>query len=262
MVRCTFAVLAFVVTALHGAQTLPEKPRRFFNDHTGLVSRSTADRLNERLAQYERESSNQLIVAIYSRMLTNSSIEDYCTRAFQSWGVGREDRDNGAVLFVFTEDRKMRIQTGYGLEASLTDAECFHIIEGMKPFFRARDYTGGTSFAVIAMIEATKGEYKGTGKTLVESRRNSLNDLQAWLMLGLLLFMILIIVSVLQAKKRGYVYDSTRRYRLPEDRWWNTISWHSGSRSSGSTSSGWSGGGSSWSGGGGSTGGGGASGSW
>lgn len=52
--------------------------------------------------------------------------------------MGRADRDNGAVLFVFIEDHKMRIQTGYGLEASLTDAECFRIIEGMKPFFEPK----------------------------------------------------------------------------------------------------------------------------
>jgi len=260
MIQRMLVVLAFVVTAAHGAETMPAKPPRFFNDYTGRVDRGMTDTLNERLAQYERESSNQLLVAMYPRMQTNSSIEDYCTRTFESWGVGRADRDNGAVLFIFIEDRKMRIQTGYGLEATLTDAESSRIIEGMKPFFRAGDYAGGASFAVTAMIEATKGEYRGTGKTLAEGRRHSLNGTQAWLMLGLLLFIIaMIVLSALQARKRGYVYDAKRRYQLPGDRWWNTISWSSGS------SSGWSsggGGGSSWSGGGGSTGGGGASGSW
>lgn len=264
MTHWLVAVLAFLVTALQGAETLPEKPRRFFNDNTGQVSSGTADGLNERLAQYERESSNQLLVAIYSRMLTGSSIEDYCTRTFERWGVGRADRDNGAVLFVFTEDRKMRIQTGYGLEASLTDAECFRIIEGLKPFLRTGDYNGGLSFAVKAMIEATKGEYYGTGKTLAESRRKLRDDPQTWLMLGLLFFMILVVVvSIYQAKiDRSYVYDSKRRRRLPGTRWWNTLSLPSGSGGGWSGGGGGGGGGSSFSGGGGSTGGGGASGGW
>lgn len=259
------AILAFLVMELQGAVRLPEKPRCFFNDNTGHVSRGTADRLNELLAQYERESSNQLLVAVYSRIVGGSSIEDYCAKTFESWGVGRADRDNGAVLFVFTEDRKMRIQTGYGLEASLTDAECFRIIKGLKPFFRTGDYNGGLIFAVKAMIEATKGEYRGTGETLAESRRNSRDDLQTWLMLSLLLFMIMVVVvSVYQVRvDRGYVYDSKRPRSVPEGRWWTTFSRSSGSGGGWSGGGGWGGGGgSSWSGGGGSTGGGGASGGW
>lgn len=247
-------LLTFAVIAASGAEQLPEKPKRFFNDYTGVVNRGVADQLNERLAQYERESSNQLLVAIYSRMLTESSIEDYCTRTFESWGVGRADRDNGAVLFVFTEQHKMRIQTGYGLEASLTDAECFRIIEGMKPFFRAGDYTGGVDFAVIAMIEATKGEYKGSGRTLADNQV----DPQLRIMIALLTFIVLIVgVQVYQARKNGYVYDSKGRRRGPQNRGWATTFWGGGGGGS------WGGGGgSSWSGGGGSTGGGGASGGW
>lgn len=258
-IRWVSAVLALTFAAAQGVEPLPQKPRRFFNDYTGVVNRDVADRLNERLAKYERESSNQLLVAIYSRMLTATSLEDYCTRTFESWGVGRAARDNGAVLFVFTEEHKTRLQTGYGLEASLTDAECLRIIEGMRPFFRAGDYTGGASFAVTAMIEATKGEYQGTGRTLAESRR----DPQVWMMMLLLIFIILMIsLHVYQARNSGYVYDSKRRYRLPGDRWWHTISWSTGGGRGGS-GGGWSGGGgSSWSGGGGSTGGGGASGGW
>lgn len=264
MTHCLVAAMAILVVGLQGAETLPEKPRQFFNDHTGRVSRGTADSLNERLAQYERESSNQLLVAIYSRMLTRSSIEDYCTRTFESRGVGRADRDNGAVLFVFLEDRKMRIQTGYGLEGSLTDAECFRIIDGLKPYFRANNLDGGFTFAVKAMIEATQGEYRGTGKTLAESRHRAIDSPAMWLVLGLLIFMIVVIViSALQAKfDRGYVYGPDGRRRSPDGHWWNTPSWGSGSGGGWSGGGGWGGGGSSWSGGGGSTGGGGASGGW
>lgn len=243
------------------AEVMPPKPARFFNDFAGVVRPDVEQRLNEQLAQYERESSNQLLVVVYPKMQTDSSIEDFATRIFESWGVGLEDKDNGAVLFVFLEDRKMRIQTGYGLEASLTDAESFRIIEGLKPYFRANDYAGGFTFAVAAMIEATKGEYKGTGRTLYEQRRDSRDAVFFWVILGIIVFGIgLSFYLSLRRIQRGYVYGSRGRSRLPGGSPWT---WGGGSGWSGGSGGGWSsGGGSSWSGGGGSTGGGGASGSW
>lgn len=255
-------MLVLAVTAVLGAEQLPEKPARFFNDYTGAVAREVGDRLNERLASYERESSNQLVVVFYSRMLSDSSLEDYCTRAFEKWGVGRAARDNGAVLFVFTEQHKMRIQTGYGLEASLTDAECFRIIEGMKPFFRAGDFSGGASFAVSAMIDATVGEYQGTGRTLAESQIGP----QEWVVILLLICILFVLGLYLYYKLRaGHLYDAKGRRRVTGDQPWYDWSWSSGgSWTSGGGGYGGSGsdGGSSFSGGGGSTGGGGASGEW
>ncbi len=258
-------MLALGVTAVLAVEPLPEKPARFFNDYTHVVDRDMADHLNEQLAKYERESSNQLLVVFYSRMLTDSSLEDYCTRAFEKWGVGRAGRDNGAVLFVFTEQHKIRIQTGYGLEASLTDAECLRIIEGMQPFFRARDYSGGASFAVAAMIEATAGEYKGTGKTLAELR----SDPQLWMMILLLIAIVFVIGLHFYYQIRGdHLYDAKGRRRVRGGQpwynwsWSSSGSWSSGGGGGGSGGSGGGGGGSSFSGGGGSTGGGGASGGW
>lgn len=241
------------------AEVMPPKPTKFFNDFAGVVPQGAVSALNEQLAQYERESSNQLLVAIFPKMQTDSSIEDFATRIFESWGVGLKDKDNGAVLFVFMQDRKMRIQTGYGLEASLTDAESSRIIEGLKPFFRSGDYAGGFTLAVAGMIEATKGEYRGTGRTLHEHQGDRRNSIFVWVILGIIVFgIVLNFVMRLRQIRRGYVYGSRGRYQLPGDSPWSWgASWSSGG------GGGWSGGGgSSWSGGGGSTGGGGASGSW
>ena len=252
-------MLALQVSA---AEVMPPKPARFFNDYAGVVPPNVAQSLNEQLAQYERDSSNQLMVAIFQKMQTDSSIEDYATRIYQSWGVGTKEKDNGAVLFVFLQDRKMRIQTGYGLEASLTDAESFRIIEGLKPFFRASDYAGGFAFAVSATIEATQGEYRGTGKTEFERKQSGETDPFFWIVVAFFILMIgLNFYRRLRQIKRGYVYGSKGRYQLPGDTpWWGGGSWGSSGGGGGWSSGG--GGGSSWSGGGGSTGGGGASGSW
>lgn len=247
------------VLALHvsAAEVMPPKPTRFFNDYASVVPQNVAQQLNEQLAQYERDSSNQLLVAIFQKMQTDSSIEDYATRIYESWGVGTKKKDNGAVLFVFLQDRKMRIQTGYGLEASLTDAESFRIIDGLKPFFRTSNHAGGFTFAVSAMIEATKGEYRGTGKTEFERQIGDKVDSLIWMVVAFIIFVVVLSFYMqLRQIRRGYVYGSSGRYQLPDGSTW----WAGGSSSGGG---GWSsGGGSSFSGGGGSTGGGGASGSW
>jgi uncharacterized protein len=252
-------VLALQVSA---AEVMPPKPARFFNDYAGVVPPNVARSLNEQLAQYERDSSNQLMVAIFQKMQTDSSIEDYATRIYQSWGVGTKEKDNGAVLFVFLQDRKMRIQTGYGLEASLTDAESFLIIDGLKPYFRSNNYADGFSFAVSAMIDATTGEYVGTGKTAFERNQGEGPDFILWIVIGfIILISLMSFYRSLRQIKRGYVYGSKGRYQLPGDTpWWGGGSWGSSGGGGGWSSGG--GGGSSWSGGGGSTGGGGASGSW
>lgn len=248
-----------------GAEVMPPKPAKFFNDEAHVVPQDVASRLNEQLSQYERDSSSQLLVAVYAKMQTGSSIEDFTTRIYHAWGVGAKGKDNGAVLFVFVQDHKMRIQTGYGLEASLTDSECFRIIEEMKPYFRTNDYTGGFSHAVSAMIAATKGEYKGTGKTIHETENAVHDELVLWFVVAFFVIVFALnIYGTLRRARKGYVYRSTGRYNLPGDSGWFGGGWSSGGGSwgGGDWGGGGGGGGSSWSGGGGDTGGGGASGSW
>src|ERR1700716_2288789 len=90
---------------LHAAETIPPKPAGYFNDYAGVVSKEAALRFNEQLAQFERETSNQVVVAVFPKMESDSSIEDYGQRVAQNWGVGQKDRRNGAALFVLAHDR-------------------------------------------------------------------------------------------------------------------------------------------------------------
>src|ERR1700686_4221291 len=107
-------------------------------------------------------------------MQSHSSIEDYTRRVAQSWGVGQKDKRNGAVLFVFVQDHKMFIQVGYGLEGALPDATAFDITEyQIKPHFRSNDYGGGLAAGIDSIFKAIRGEYKGTGKTVLERRTHT-----------------------------------------------------------------------------------------
>src|SRR5437763_12922850 len=122
-----FAALWFVALGVQAAEVIPPKPDRYFNDYAGVVSKEAARRFNEQLAQFERETSDQVVVAVFPKMQSDSSIEDYTQRVAQSWGVGQKDKRDGAVLNVFVEDRKMLIQVGYGLEGALPDITAFDI---------------------------------------------------------------------------------------------------------------------------------------
>jgi uncharacterized protein len=86
---------------LRAAETIPPAPQNHFNDYAGVVRADAASQLNATLAQFERETSNQILVAVFPKMPSESSIEDYTVRVAQAWGVGGKQRDNGAVLFVF-----------------------------------------------------------------------------------------------------------------------------------------------------------------
>ena len=175
--RLTLRVACLLVVAgtLRAAETIPAEPTRFFNDYALAVKPETADKLNAELVQLEQQSSNQVLVAIYPKMQSDSDVSDYCLRVFRTWKVGQKDKNNGAVLFVFVQDHKLWIQTGRGIEGALPDATCKDITaDVIAPKLKANDFDGAMTAGVDAMIAATKGEYKGSGTT--DYQRQHQND--------------------------------------------------------------------------------------
>jgi uncharacterized protein len=172
-----FSILAGLwcaCAAVWSAEVIPPAPARYFNDYANVVSPGTASQLNQTLEDFERSNSSQILVAVFPKMQSDSSIEDYTVRVAQSWRAGQKAKDNGAVLFVFIQDRKLQMQVGYGLEGALPDALCKRIIENeITPRFKAGDYSGGLSAGVTAIVAAAKGEYKGSGRTVADKRQAS-----------------------------------------------------------------------------------------
>ncbi len=255
--RSLLAVLAatFVVLLLpsaRAAETLPPKPTAYFNDYAGLVDSGTAAQINRALQQFERETSDQLLVAVFPSMQSDSSIEDYTVRVAQSWHAGQKGRDNGAILFVFVKNHTMYIQVGYGLEPVLTDALAQQIIDGViKPHFRAGDYAGGLAAGVNAMMQAVRGEFKGTGRTHADGS-TSLSGLGNFVFLMFVVFGLL--GSIFRRRARPHVYTGSGSGLG------GPWIWPGGFGGGGGGGGGFGGGG--FSGGGGSFGGGGAGGSW
>ena len=206
LISATLAAL--VSLSSQAAEIIPPKPAGYFNDYAGVVSKAAALRFNEQLAQFERETSNQVVVAVFPKMQSDSSVDDYTQRVAQSWGVGQKDKRNGAVLFVFIEDRKMFIQVGYGLEGALPDITAFDITEyHIKPHFRNGDYEGGLATGIDLICKAIRGEYKGSGKTVAEKRGKA----SAPNFLFFIIFIIvLIVISRVVRRLGGYGYSSGR----------------------------------------------------
>lgn len=248
-----FIILAACIgfTALSAAEVLVPSPGSYFHDEVGVIDQTTENAINSKLADYERATSNQIIVGIYKHMQSDNSVADYCTRVAQSWGVGQKGHNNGAVLFVFVDDHKLYISTGYGLEGSLPDALCHRIIEEeITPYFKKGDFKHGIISGLNAIISATRGEYKGSGHTVSDDK--NLRD-----SIGLIRLFVIFIFLV------GYSIVRSRQH-VSYSRTGRASSWGSGPWIFPSGGGGFSGGGSSggFSGGGGSFGGGGAGGSW
>jgi uncharacterized protein len=246
-----------MASQLQAAEVIPPKPDKYFNDYAHVVSAATASRLNEQLAGFERETSSQIVAAIYPKMTSDSSIEDFTVRTAQAWGVGQKDKKNGAVLFVFVQDRKMYLQVGYGLEGAIPDATAHQIIENeIKPHFKSGDFDGGMTAGINAILAAAKGEYKGTGNTVRE--RTTSTSRRSRSRPGWLFFVVLALILI----SRLTMFGRRRRFGLGLGSGWllGSGGWGSSGGGGGGFSSG--GGSSGFSSGGGSFGGGGSGGSW
>ncbi len=156
---------ACVLHALVLAQE-PEIPTltRHVTDLTGTLSSQEVGGLDSKLRQFEDSTSNQIVVLMIPT-LGSASLEDYSLRVAEANRIGVKGRDNGALLFIAKDDRRVRIEVGYGLEGALPDITAGQIIRNeIGPHFRNGEYYEGIDAAVNAMMAATKGEYKGEKK--------------------------------------------------------------------------------------------------
>jgi uncharacterized protein len=253
-------VLALMVCQAFADVLLPPAPTRYFTDSAGIISSGTAAALNQKLADFERATSNQLLVVIYPKFTAETSVDDYAQQVYRAWKVGQAGRDNGAILFIFVQDRKMRIQTGRGLEGALPDATCIRIIEDeIAPQFRQKDFDGGLTAGVNAMIAASKGEYKGTGRTVNQGKAQKADSGIGFFPIIVILVIFFFVIIPAIRRRRGTVYSNSGRSALP-------FIWFGGGGGGGGFGGGGGGGGGGdgggFSGGGGDSGGGGASGGW
>ena len=244
------AALGLAAVPALAAEKLPPPPTRYFNDYAGLVSAADAQRLDAKLEAFDKQTSNQVVVAVFPE-LPSPSMEDFTIRTAQSWRAGREKLDNGVVLFVFVKDRKSRIEVGYGLEGALPDITARHILDdALTPRFRAGDFAGGLEASVDAIVAATRGEYKAEPRAAAPAGSDD-----AMLVLIVIIVLFFIFIRLFGGRRRRGSWIT-----YTGGGWGGGGGWSSGGGWGGGGGGTFGGGG--FSGGGGSFGGGGASGSW
>jgi uncharacterized protein len=147
-----FAFLVIPVgTALAQGPNFPEY-QGFVNDYAGLLSPAVKTQLDAKLSQLEIDTTAEVAV-VTVKSLEGDSVDDYAVRLFEKWKIGKKDKDNGVLFLVALDDRKMRIEVGYGLEPLITDGRAGRIRDNdVIPRFKDNDYEGGI-MAGVASIE-------------------------------------------------------------------------------------------------------------
>lgn len=230
------------------AETIPVAHTRFFNDFAVTVKPETAERLNRELAAFERQTSTQVVAAIFPKMQSASGVEEYAQRLHQAWKIGQKGKDNGVLILVFIQDRKVWIHTGRGAEGALPDATCKDIVDDqMTPRFKQGDFDGGMIVGVQAVMQALKGEYKGVGSTQYERQAGA----RGFPWVFLLIFAAFFVLPLFSRRRGGMLFSPLGPMFLG-----------GGGFGGSSGGGGGGGGGDFFSGGGGSSGGGGAGGDW
>ncbi len=250
------------------AQNIPAY-KGFVNDYVGILSDAQSASLNTFLTEQAEASSNEIVIAILN-LPEGETIDDYTFQIAESWGIGREENDNGVLVALYINARQVRIEVGYGLEGAIPDLASYNVIQkDMIPFFRNQDYYQGLQKGVQSLHLLASDEYSDTMRKRYYSQSESRSrDGRG----GFSIFPIIVIIFLLVLffnNRGGGGGNGGRRYR-GRGYYGGGPYWWGGTVGGGSSSwggGGWSGGGFSGGGsfggfGGGSFGGGGSSGSW
>jgi uncharacterized protein len=236
VLRVGFALplLAGIAATSAGQESGVPELKHYATDLSGTLSGEQISQLDQLLSSFDKTTSTQVVVLMVPS-LNGDDIEEYSLRVAEANKIGRKGKDNGVLLLVARNDKKARIEVGYGLEGALPDALAGQIIrQEIGPHFRQGDYYGGLRAGVEAIMSATKNEYQAEPASHT-GRRSSPG-------LFVVVMVIVIILRLVRRRSRGI--------------FWGGGPWLGGG-------GGWGGGsGGGFSGGGGSFGGGGASGSW
>ncbi len=164
------------------------------NDLANILNTSQEQAIEEYLANIEKTTSCQ-VALLTIKSLEGESIEDYSMRVAEKWKVGQKGLDNGAILLVSLNDRKLRIEVGYGLEAHLTDAKSSYIIrKNIVPSFKRNDFVGGIYNGLQAIGGIVSNEYDISPQELAKFNKKHQKRSQG-VPLGAIIFVIIIVLG-------------------------------------------------------------------
>lgn len=245
--RVIIIILILASVTLANALNVP-KLDGFVNDKANILSSSEERKLENYLRQSEQKTSSQ-IVLLTIPSLEGENLEDYSMKVVETWKLGQKDLDNGVLLLISMQEKKIRFEIGYGLEGIITDLKAGYIIRNiMADEFRKGDTYGGISKGLGTVSELISGEFVISEEELASYNKNKGKKSGGHFPIGLLVFLFMIFSGGMR-RGRGGIFTALLLGNML-----------GGGRSSGGFSSGGGFGG--FSGGGGGFGGGGSSGGW
>ena len=201
-------LLLFIFSFLNAdiTQYFPKLDGRII-DQANLLSPDVKKDIDGILKKQEKETSNQIVVVILNS-LNGYTIEEFSYQLGRFWGIGQKDKNNGILLVVSMEEKKVRIEVGYGLEGALTDKIAHEIINyTIKPNFKANQYELGILKAINEIMAAIKGEYQ------VKAKSNDFNEpINAFIPLGFfaLIFLSMIVNNISKKTKNQFFYKVSK----------------------------------------------------
>lgn len=164
-------------------------------DLAHVLPASAVESVSARLAAHEVTTSNQVAVLIVPS-LEGDTLEEFSHRVATAWKLGQKGTDNGVLLLVAIQERKVRIEVGYGLEGTLTDARSARIIRNdIVPRFRAGDLPGGIAGGIDAIVRTIEGTYQASERAVPQQDTDVLGQIMIAIMVGLMLGFILMNVN-------------------------------------------------------------------
>lgn len=165
-------VMMMLLPQLACALEVPQLRGRV-NDYANMLSPGSAERLEQVLADFERSDSTQIVVLTINS-LEGESLEGYSIKVAEAWQIGRTKLDNGVILLIAKQERKIRIEVGLGLEGVLTDLVSGRIIRGdMSPHFRKNDFDTGITAGVSSVMQVVRGEYQAQPRDLKQGKKSA-----------------------------------------------------------------------------------------
>lgn len=193
-----FLILFVGLKTSYAQFEIPEKPKfqTSVYDYTNLLSTSQKNSLEQKLIKYSDTTSTQIVVGIINST-EGENINFLGAKWGEAWGIGQESKDNGILVLLAKNDRRIAINTGYGVEHLLTDAMSKRIIErDIIPYFKKNDYYGGLNRGADAIFEVLNGEYQGV-------RKSENNDFPIELLFVLIFIFIIIMISISKNSRGG-----------------------------------------------------------
>lgn len=201
----SFLFLLFFIPALSFAQNIPDQPTGHVNDFADMLTQSEQQQLEQKLRNY-RDTTTTVIAIATINSLEGRDIQQVGTELFNRWNIWEGDKNNGVLILISKQDRRMRIDVGYGLEGAIPDVMAGRIIrEVLTPAFKKGNYYAGLDRATTILIDLARGEFQGQ----LTKRRSSDGDDLA----NLIVFLLFVAFVIYTSSRKGGGKNGGKRRR-------------------------------------------------